>query len=233
MDQVAVLGVVHDDAVPVGLVGCYYHQVLVVGGDDRLLEGYPRDATDGVFESVHHLPASNEIKKRSFQINVIDLASKFFLTGYLSDAHRGRCPDKVGARRVARFGDGQNPRSVLDEGELLYARLFVFEDHLLGQSQPDEYVAGFRRYDVSEIVGECEFTIRDTNERAYFPSGVMMACVTMAPKGLSASFATSFPIRKSHTPTQFLVAVTAKLRLSDKLEKKKKNPLQSNFHPAG
>lgn len=47
-----------------------------------------------------------------------------------------------------------------------------------------------------------------------------MACVTIAPSGLSASFATSFPIRRSHTPTQFLVPVTAKLKLSDKLKKK-------------
>jgi hypothetical protein len=55
----------------------------------------------------------------------------------------------------------------------------------------------------------------------YLPSGVIMAWVTIAPKGLSASFDISFPIRKFQTPTQFRVTVTAKLKSSDKLKKQK------------
>lgn len=52
----------------------------------------------------------------------------------------------------------------------------------------------------------------------YFPSCVIRACVTIAPSGLSANFAINFPIFKSQTPTQFLVAVTARLKLSERLK---------------
>lgn len=62
------------------------------------------------------------------------------------------------------------------------------------------------------------------NQDPYFPSGVTMACVTIAPRGLSASLAINLPIRRSHTPTQFRVTVTPRLK---SLERLKKNVLST------
>lgn len=49
------------------------------------------------------------------------------------------------------------------------------------------------------------------------PSCVMQACVTIAPKGLSANFEINFPVCKSQIPTQSLVTVAAKLQSSARL----------------
>lgn len=56
-----------------------------------------------------------------------------------------------------------------------------------------------------------------SDEIIYFPSGVISACVTIAPRGLSASFVNNRPDRVSQTPTQPRVTVTAK-STADKLK---------------
>lgn len=55
--------------------------------------------------------------------------------------------------------------------------------------------------------------------KTYLPSRVISACVTIAPRGLSASFETNLPNLKSHTPTQLRVTVIANPKSRDKLNK--------------
>lgn len=48
-----------------------------------------------------------------------------------------------------------------------------------------------------------------SDDTMYLPSGVISACVTIAPKRLSANFDSKRPDRISHTPTQLRVTVAA------------------------
>lgn len=48
-----------------------------------------------------------------------------------------------------------------------------------------------------------------SDDKMYLASGVISACVTIAPRGLSASLANRRPERISQTPTQLRVTVAA------------------------
>ena len=61
-----------------------------------------------------------------------------------------------------------------------------------------------------------------------FPSCVIQAWVTIAPKGVSANFEINFPVCKSQIPTQSLVTVAAKLQSSARLLKKVKEITDKN-----
>lgn len=78
-------------------------------------------------------------------------------------------------------------------------------------------------YERSYLFSQCESFNHFSLDLNYFPSCVIKAWVTIAPSGLSANLVINFPIFKSQTPTQFLVAVTASPKLSERLKVKIKD----------
>lgn len=54
-----------------------------------------------------------------------------------------------------------------------------------------------------------ELNYEEDKTSNYFPSVVMIACVTMAPRALYANLSINLPVSMCHTPTQPRVTVTA------------------------
>lgn len=127
---------------------------------------------------------------------------------------------------VLRPWNGYEFRRIFNQRQLSHVLLFLLEQHLFRDPVPYQYIARLCRDDISKMEEKSHLT--DRSEHVYdispitdFPSWVIQAWVTIAPKGLSANFEISLPVCKSQIPTQSLVTVTARLHSSAKLRTRK------------